>query len=117
MAQGPSFSDAAVQAAISSAKSYYDDRLQKGLHSGLGVDDGHLSTLAECVTLTVSNGQACLNLPLGIGHVCLPVPVSYDGKVASACLSICTTWGIPTGVRVTVTVAGVTIVSKSFGKC
>ena len=69
------------------------------------------------VSPTIKNGKACINLPLGIGQVCLPIPISYDGKVASVCLSICTTWGIPSGVRVTVSVAGVTIVSKTFGKC
>ena len=117
MAEAPSFSNEAIQAAVDSAKAYYDKRLLQGGRQQLDLDDGHMSTLAECVTLTVSNGEACLNLPLGIGKVCLPIPISYNGKVASACLSICTTWGIPTGVRVTVSVAGVIIIEKTFGKC
>jgi hypothetical protein len=117
MAEAPSFSDEAIQGAVASAKSYYDKRALQADRPQLGLDDGHMSTLAECITVTVSNGEACLNLPLGIGKVCLPIPISYNGKVASACLSICTTWGIPTGVRVTVSVAGVVILEKTFGKC
>lgn len=116
MAEIPSFSDSAVQGAIDSARAYYDQKRRDG-EAAISLDDGHLSTLAECITLTVDDGKACINLPLGIGRVCLPVPVSYNGQVASVCLSICTTWGIPTGVRVTVSVGGVQIVSKTFGKC
>ena len=116
MAKIPEFSQEAVDAAIESARGYYAGNLKSGPRI-IDTDDGHLSTLAECVTLTINDGKACVNLPLGIGQVCLPIPISYNGQVASACLSICTTWGIPTGVRVTVSVAGVTIISKTFGKC
>lgn len=112
----PSFSDAKVQEALDSAKKFYHQRALQGTNE-IVHDDGHLSTRAQCITLTIANGQACVNLPLGIGKVCLPVPISYDGQVASVCLDICTTWGIPTGVKVTVTVAGVQVVQKSFGKC
>jgi hypothetical protein len=117
----PSFSEAKVQEALDSSKKFHQPRhaqaLQAKASSPLALDDGHLSTRAECITLTISNGQVCVNLPLGLGQVCLPVPISYDGQVASVCLDICTTWGIPTGVKVTVTVAGIQIVQKSFGKC
>lgn len=79
---------------------------------------GAMSIAAQCISVTVQNKKVCLSLPLGIGRVCLPIPSWIpNGKVAQACLSICTTWGIPTGVRVTISVAGQTIVSKSFGKC
>ena len=111
-----SFSDEKIKEAQESARKFYQDR-HRQIGGPITHDDGHLSTRAECITLTISNGQACINLPLGIGHVCLPVPISYDGQVASVCLDICTTWGIPTGVRVTVSVAGVQIVQKTFGKC
>lgn len=116
MAKIPEFSQSAVEGAIKSARAYYAEKYSAG-SSVIDRDDGHLSTLAECVTLTINNGKACVNLPLGIGQVCLPIPISYNGQVASVCLSICTTWGIPTGVRVTVSVAGVTIISKTFGSC
>jgi len=115
----PSFSDAKVQEALDSTKKFYQQRHAEAAKasSALAHDDGHLSTRAECITLTIANGQACINLPLGIGHVCLPVPVSYNGQVASVCLDICTTFGFPTGVKVTVTIAGIQIVQKTFGKC
>lgn len=117
----PSFSDAKVQEALDSTKKFYQQHhaqaLQAKAPSTLAHDDGHLATRAECITLTISDGQVCVNLPLGIGKVCLPVPISYNGQVASVCLDICTTMGFPTGVKVTVTVAGIQIVQKSFGKC
>ncbi len=119
MADLPSYSEEAVQSAIDSARSFYAEKPSnlKASTIKVGSDDGHVSTLAECISVTIKDGKACLNLPLGFGSVCIPVPNIYNGKVASACLSICTTWGIPTGVRVTVAIAGVTIVSKTFGKC
>ena len=114
----PSFSDAKIQEALDAGTKFYQGKLQKGASAGeITHDDGHLSLRAQCITVTIGNGQACLNLPLGIGQVCLPVPISYNGQVASACLDICTTWGIPTGVKVTVSVAGIQIVQKTFGKC
>ncbi len=111
----PSFSDQAVQEAIDAASKHYNTQTKAG-HT-LSDDDGHLALLAECISVTIANGKACINLPLGIGSKCIPVPISYDGKVAQACLTICTTWGIPTGVKVTVSVAGIVILTKSFGKC
>ena len=118
MSDYPSFSEQAVNSAIQAANEHYasTDTLKSQASSVAG-DDGHLALLAECISVTISNGKACLNLPLGIGHVCIPVPVKFDGEVAQACLHICTTFGIPTGVKVTISVAGITIVSKSFGKC
>jgi uncharacterized protein GlcG (DUF336 family) len=116
MTSYPSFSDQAVQQAIDAASKHYNQqKLQQA--NTISDDDGHLALLAECISVTVANGKACINLPLGIGSKCIPVPISYDGKVAQACLSICTHWGIPTGVKVSVSVGGIVIVSKSFGKC
>ncbi|MFC3195739.1 hypothetical protein ACFODZ_15900 [Marinicella sediminis] len=117
MSDYPTFSEEAVQHAIQAAKDHYDSGALKSRASNVASDDGHLALLAECISVSVKNGKACLNLPLGIGSVCIPVPIKYDGQVVQACLHICTTFGFPTGVRVTISVAGVTIVSKSFGKC
>lgn len=119
MADLPSYSEEAVQAAIDSARNFYAEKQTSVKASAIkvGFDDGHVSTLAECISVTIQDGKACLNLPLGFGSVCIPVPNVYNGQVASACLSICTTWGFPTGVRVSVIVAGITIVSQTFGKC
>jgi hypothetical protein len=40
-----------------------------------------------------------------------------NGKVVEVCLGICTTWKIPTGVKVTVSFGGKVILTKSFGRC
>lgn len=78
--------------------------------------DGALKVSAQCISVTVQNGQVCLNLPLGIGKVCLPIPSWIpNGTAAQACLDICTKWGIPCGVEVTVSVAGQRIIQKGFG--
>ena len=78
--------------------------------------DGALKVSAQCISVTVQNGQVCLNLPLGIGQVCLPIPAWVpNGTAAQACLDICTKWGIPCGVEVTVSVAGQRIIQKGFG--
>ena len=117
MSDYPSFSDEAVQNAIAAARDHYDGNTLKNQSTSVAADDGHLALLSECVSVTLKNGKACLNLPLGIGNVCIPVPIKYNGEVAQACLHICTTFGVPTGVRVTISVAGIQIVSKTFGKC
>ncbi len=79
---------------------------------------GALVLAGGCISVTVNNGQICVNLPLGFGSICLPIPAVFpSGTAAQACLDICTTWGIPTGVKVTVSIAGHVVVSKSFGRC
>ncbi len=71
----------------------------------------------ECVSLTISNGQACLNVPI-FGQVCIPVPgIVPSGTLAEACIDTCSKWGIPCGVKVSVSVAGNVVASKSFGCC
>lgn len=117
MSDYPTFSQDSVQSAIKAANDHYDSKTLQRSTSNVASDDGHLALLAECISVSIKNGKACLNLPLGIGSVCIPVPISYDGQVAQACLHICTTFGIPTGVKVTISIGGVKIVEKSFGKC
>lgn len=116
MSNYPAFSDDAVNNAIDAVNQHYSSlRAQKP--TSISSDDGHVLMLAECIKVSIKNGKACLSLPLGIGDVCIPVPLPYEGEVGQACLHMCTTWGIPTGVKVTISVGGVQIVSKSFGKC
>lgn len=116
-----SFDDKAIEAALEAAKGHYDEQVSAGaLTTGTlaAYDDGHLALAAGCISVKVENGKICLNLPLGIGKFCFPIPsIIPNGTAAEACLNICTTWGIPTGVRVTISVAGKVILSKSFGKC
>lgn len=111
-----SFDDKSVQAALDAAQAHFEGNIDaKSINSA---EDGHLALAAGCISVTVENGKVCLNLPLGFGKYCFPIPsIIPNGTAAEACLSICTTWGIPTGVRVTISVAGKVIVSKSFGKC
>ncbi len=117
MSDYPTFSDEAVQSAVQAANDHYSSKALQKSNNSVSNDDGHVAMLAECISVTINNGKACLNLPLGIGSVCIPVPIKYDGQVAQACLHICTTFGFPTGVKVTISIAGITIVQKSFGKC
>ena len=119
-----SFSEEAITDAIKSAQTTHNDATAniKGvafdMSKGGGMQDGPLSIAAQCISITTANHKICINLPLGIGKRCFTLPVNIpNGTVGKACLSICTTFGFPTGVRVTVVVAGVTIISQSFGKC
>ena len=110
-----SFDEGRIREAIETAR-----RHSQALHAENGsspvLTDGALSVAAECVSVTVHNGEVCLSLPLGIGNVCLPVPSWVpDGEAAKACIDICTKWGVPCGVEVTVSIAGEKIVSKGFG--
>lgn len=119
MASYPSFDEEKVQQALEAANRHNDTVGLKGADGAPNIlGGGEYAALAECISVTVSDNKICLNLPLGLGSVCIPIPLSVpDGTAAQACLSICTTWGFPTGVKVTISVAGVTIVTKSFGKC
>ncbi|MDN2579334.1 hypothetical protein [Aquibium sp. ELW1220] len=119
MASYPEFDSRQIQAALDAAREMHDvASLQRAGPETAVPDDGHIQIAGGCISVTVSGGKVCLNLPLGIGSVCLPVPAFVpNGTVAQACIHICTTFGIPTGVTLTVSVAGNMIVQKSFGKC
>ena len=119
-----SFDEEAIQGAIKAAQASHDDATANNklmsfdVSQGVPMQPGTLVVGAECISVTVENGKVCLNLPLGIGKYCFTVPSIFpNGTVGQACLSICTTWGIPTGVKVTVVIAGVTVINQSFGKC
>ena len=119
-----SFDEEAIADAIKSAQTTHSDATAntKGvafdMSKGRGMQDGPLSIAAQCISVTTANRKICINLPLGIGKRCFTVPVNIpNGTVGKACISICSIFGIPTGFRVTVVIAGVTIISQSFGKC
>lgn len=110
------FSDEAVQAAVNAAKANFNEIPLQEFNANSASPE--ISFGAECISVTTSGNQVCFDLPLGFGQHCFSLPITIpSGSVGQACLSICTTWGIPTGVRVTVTIAGVQVVSQSFGKC
>lgn len=119
MSKTNSFSEDSVQEALAAAKAHSEASQLAATDTYPNLSShGEYSVLAQCITVTVENKQVCVNLPLGIGHVCLPLPVSIpSGTAAQACLSICTVFGIPTGVKVTVSALGHVIVTKTFGKC
>lgn len=112
----PQFSADAVAQALEAAQRHSRTAKEGLTGSEISLDDGTLKLGAQCISVTVKNGQVCLNLPLGIGSVCLPVPSWVpQGTACQACLDICTKWGVPCGVEVTVSLAGQTIVKKGFG--
>ncbi|RQO35061.1 hypothetical protein DBR39_19035 [Chryseobacterium sp. KBW03] len=119
------FSEEAISHALEAAKRSHEDsqanRRSSGADSDLSLANtsaGYLLVTAECISITVENNKVCINLPLGFGKYCFSIPLSIpNGTAGQACLSICTTWGIPTGIRVTIIIAGITIISQSFGKC
>lgn len=118
MANGnyPSFSTEAINQALEAAQRFSKTRMPAAVSHDMQLEDGTLKLSAQCISLTVQNGQVCLNLPLGLGSVCLPIPSAFpNGTAAQACLDICTKWGIPCGVEVTVSIAGNRIVQKGFG--
>jgi hypothetical protein len=110
-----SFSDEAVHAALESAKQNFnraDSLVASPAASEL------LSVGAECISVSTQGNQVCINLPLGFGQHCFSLPITVpSGSVGQACLSICTKFGLPTGVRITITFAGVTVINQAFGLC
>ena len=82
-------------------------------------ESGEMFLAAQCISVTVKNNQVCLNLPKPISKsVCLPVPKFIpNGQKIEACIGICYTWKIPTGVKVTLTFNGKLIAQKSWGRC
>jgi hypothetical protein len=115
------FDQSAVDAALEVARRRHDNHAAaKNLtaQSALPAGGGHVAVAAQCISVTVENNQVCINLPLGLGKHCLPLPVSIpNGTAAEACLDVCTKFGIPTGVKVSIKVAGSTVISETFGIC
>jgi len=78
------------------------------------------SLLAECISVTVQEGQVCLNLPLGIGRECIDIPDWVpNGEAARACLEIKyrRIFGvkIPVGIEACVYVADQRVACAYFG--
>jgi len=120
MANGdaPSFSTQAINQALEAAQTYSKAQVQMtaAVTHETQLDDGTLQMAAQCISVTVSNHQICLNLPFGLGKKCLPVPGFIpNGTACQACLHICTKWGIPCGVEITVSAGGHQILKKNFG--
>lgn len=114
-----SFSEEAIQHAIDAANKTHEDTRLKAMSPNIDTSKANcMLVAAECVSVTVENHSICINLPLGFGKHCFSIPLNIpNGTAGQACLHICTTFGIPTGIKVTVSLAGITVVSQSFGKC
>lgn len=127
------FSEEAIKDAIESAKATHSDataaaqgadiqgtdaqRLGFNFSQGGGMQEGTMEIMAQCINVTTANRQICISLPV-VGRRCLRLPVNIpNGSIGRACLSICTKFGIPTGVKVSVTIGGVTVIRQSFGAC
>jgi hypothetical protein len=126
-AQFHEFDADAVNDALASVRSFDDGGMAAAAAAGgttaagakklTFADSGEMFVAAQCISVTVQGGKICLKLPL-VGKVCLPIPKFVpNGKVVEVCLGICTTWKIPTGVKVTVSFGGKVILTKSFGRC
>ena len=113
------FDTKAVDEALSAANEHNEGFAVTAADSSMTLAGcGEFEVRAQCLSLVIQNHRVCLRLPLGIGNICLPIPVGIpNGTAAQACLSICTTWGFPTGLRVSVSVAGHTVIRKTFGRC
>ena len=119
MATYYNFDEKAISEALDAAKRTHERSQLKATESDFNhLKGGELAVAAGCISVTVEDHKVCVDLPLGLGKHCIGIPISIpSGTAAKACLSICTTWGVPTGVKVSVEVAGITVVSQTFGKC
>jgi hypothetical protein len=113
------FNHSKINESLEAAQSHFDiEALTKANAETNLAEGGCLTLRAECVSVDVEDNKVCLKLPLGIGNSCIPLPISIpNGTAARACLYICTTFGVPTGVKVTVSVLDEVVAKKSFGKC
>lgn len=115
-----SFSEEAIANAIDIAKTMHEKNSVDAGKSNSDVSlSGCMLVSASCISVEVKdNHVVCLDLPLGFGSVCFPIPSFVPtGVFVEACISICTTWGLPTGIKVTFEYNGKIIVRQTFGKC
>jgi hypothetical protein len=110
------FDEEAVSATLEASRQPFEETDFRAVTEISAVDRGELELRAACIEVVTGNHRVCLRLPLGIGQVCIPVPFNLpNGTHVRACLSIRTVWpGIPTGVCVTLYVAGERIARKCF---
>lgn len=118
MADYYEFDQSEVQALLDAAAGHHDMKALAAAPSDAMLHASPMKLGATCIAVTVNNGKVCLKLPVIDKSVCLPIPSFIpNGTAAQACLSICTTLGFPTGVCVTVSALGKTVVHQCFGAC
>lgn len=69
----PEFDATVINQALEAAQRHGSALRADSISHETPLADGQLKVSAQCISVTVTNGQVCLNLPLGIGSVCLPV--------------------------------------------
>lgn len=58
-------------------------------------------SLSACVGASYRNGDVCFDFPV-FGNVCVNVPIGIPANAnLRVCGDVCTTWGIPTGLKIT----------------
>lgn len=119
MATYHSFDDAEVQAILAAAAEHHDHEALMAAAPGEAILHASSMKLGDtCISVDVEDGKVCLNLPIVNKKVCLPIPKFIpNGTAAKACLKVCFTWAVPTGVCVTVTALGKTVAQQCFGVC
>lgn len=109
-----SFDEKVISEAVESARKVHEGKQLRAK----GAAQSAVLVAAQCISVTVEDHKVCINLPLSLGKHCIPIPVNFPtGTAAKACLKICTTMWVPTGVKVSIEIAGVIVASESFGKC
>jgi hypothetical protein len=112
------FSQQSIDEAMALAKEHQDLHEQSLTAAGPTLEGvSQLSLAAQCIQVKIDHGRICLKIPI-VGNICLPIPkIIKDGTLAEVCLHLCF-WGpIPRGVKVTVSVGGKVILTKTFGSC
>ena len=119
MANYAKFDEKLIEAALEAAQRHNDLSGFSSIHPGMEVHaGGEFSVSGGCISVTVKDHKVCIELPLGFRKYCLPVPNWIpNGSELRACIDICTTWGVPTGLKLKVSFDGSVIFTKTFGKC
>jgi hypothetical protein len=110
-----SFDEKIIQQSIAAAQAQ-SQRIQASATEGHAQSNGELKVGGQCISVTVADHKVCLNLPLGFGSYCFTVPDWVpNGAEVKACIDICTKWGIPCGIEVSLSLNGTKILSQGFG--
>ncbi|MCB1310495.1 MAG: hypothetical protein KDK29_00770 [Sedimentitalea sp.] len=104
---------------VDTARTHYGEMNLTAMDSAVAASHASPLKLGDvCISVTVENSKVCLSLPIINQKICFPIPISIpDGTAAKACLKICTTFGFPTGVCVSISALGTQVIHQCFGNC
>ncbi len=109
-----SFDEAEVSSALEAARQEYEGVDFRSVTEVSTAVSPNLELRATCLELRSTGRRVCLELPLNLGRRCVPVNLP-DGTLVRVCLSICTTFGVPTGVCVRVFLGSEQVAKRCFG--